>query len=96
MEKKIYNRTFWVDHETPVNAENLNKIEKAIYELSEQSLRPSDFIQPENSGISMDLECGNINLSLDSSVLRGNDLPRKSYYIFSFPLKSSSIKVYIM
>ncbi len=73
MEKKIYNRTFWVDHETPVNAENLNKIEKAIYELSEQSLRPSDFIQPENSGISMNLECGNINLSLDSSVLRGNE-----------------------
>lgn len=70
MEKKIYNRTYWVDQETPVNAENLNKIEKAIYDLSEQAIRPSDFIQKEDSAIVMNTECGKISFDVNSSVLR--------------------------
>ena len=57
----------------PVNAENLNKIEKAIYELSEQSLRASDFILGENSGLKVNLECGKINFELDSSIIRGRN-----------------------
>lgn len=61
MERKIYNRTYWVDHETPVNAENLNKLEKGLQELSELSLRPSDFMQKEDSPISMDINCGVIS-----------------------------------
>ena len=73
MEKKIYNRTFWVDHETPVNAENLNKIEKGIQELSEVSLRPSDFIQKEGSPISVDINCGKLYFDLDSTVVRGDE-----------------------
>ena len=73
MERKVYTRTYWVDHETPVNAENLNKIEKAIYELSEQSLRASDFILGENSGLKINSECGKINFELDSSVIKGRN-----------------------
>ena len=73
MEKKIYNRTFWVDHETPVNAENLNKIERGIQELSELSLRPSDFVQKEGSPIFVDINCGKLYFDLDSTVVRGDE-----------------------
>ena len=77
MERKIYNRTYWVDHETPVNAENLNKLEKGLQELSELSLRPSDFMQKEDSPISIDINCGIISFDLNSTVIRGDSSVKK-------------------
>lgn len=74
MDKKIYDRTFWVDGETPVSADNLNKIEKGIQELSELSVRPSDLIVTEDSGIKIDTVDGKILISIDNStVLRGDN-----------------------
>lgn len=77
MEKKIYNRTFWVDHETPVNAENLNKIEKGIQELSELSLRPSDLISSEESPITIEIDCGKVSFDLNSTIIRGDQSIKK-------------------
>ena len=77
MNKKIYSRTYWIDHETPVNAKNLNKIEEALYELSEKSLRPSDFFVKENGGLEVTTSCGCVYLNLDDSVLRSSENLKK-------------------
>lgn len=77
MERKLYNRTYWVNHETPVNADNLNKIETALYELFETTLRPSDILVKEDGGLKLTSNCGMIFLEVDESVLRGSDSLKK-------------------
>lgn len=47
-----YKKTSWIDGETPVNAENLNKIEKGIEAVSKQALSLSDLTS--NSEIKID------------------------------------------
>ncbi len=47
-----YQKTNWVDGETLVNAENLNKIEKGIESVSKQALSLSDLT--EGNGIKID------------------------------------------
>lgn len=68
MIRKVYKRTYWVDHETPVNAENLNKIESALYDLSETTLRPSDLTTVEGGAIILNSNCGKISLEVDKSL----------------------------
>ena len=77
MNKKIYSKTYWIDHETPVNAKNLNKIEDALYELSEKSLRPSDLFVKDNGGLEVTTSCGYVYLNLDDSVLRSSENLKK-------------------
>lgn len=49
----------WVDGETPVNAENLNKIEKAIQVLSERSVTASNFKGDEENN-SLNISTGEV------------------------------------
>ena len=77
MNRKIYNRTYWVDHETPVNSENLNKIEEALYELSEKSLRPSDLHITEDSALTLETNCGHVYLGTNNTVHRTSDTLKK-------------------
>lgn len=63
-----YDKTTWVDNETPVNANNLNKIENALETLYNLSLSPSDF--NTNSQIKPTVNDGEITLSFDGFVLR--------------------------
>lgn len=62
-----YKKTFWVDGETPVNAQNMNKIEDAIQELAKLSICPSDLVKAaENaSGIKISTSCGDLIISVE-------------------------------
>lgn len=42
--KSVYDKTYWIHGETPVNAENLNKIEDAIEELYSTSVEVSQLV----------------------------------------------------
>lgn len=63
-----YNKTTWVDNETPVSAANMNKIENALETLYNLSLSPSDF--NTNSQIKPTVNDGEISLSFNGIVLR--------------------------
>ena len=64
-----YDKTTWVDNETPVNATNMNKIENALETLYNLSLSPSDF--NTNSQIKPTInDEGYITLSFDGFVLK--------------------------
>ena len=63
-----YNKTNWVDNETPVNAENMNKIETALENLYNLAVSPSDF--STNSQIKPTITDGNISLDFNGLVLR--------------------------
>lgn len=66
-----YNKTNWVDNETPVNAENMNKIETALENLYNLAVSPSDF--STNSQIKPTITDGNISLDFNGIVLREVD-----------------------
>jgi hypothetical protein len=73
-----YNKTNWVDNETPVNAENMNKIETALENLYNLAVSPSDF--STNSQIKPTITDGNISLDFNGFVLREvNQKPETSY-----------------
>lgn len=59
-----YKKTFWVDGETPVNAQNMNKIEDAIQELADTSLKCSNLEAGE--GISISSSCGKVTISQET------------------------------
>ena len=63
-----YDKTTWVDNETPVNASNMNKIENALETLYNLSLSPSDF--NTNSQIKPTVNDGEITLSFNGIVLK--------------------------
>ena len=70
-EENIYKKTLWVDGETPVSAENLNKIENALQELSEKLISPSDFLMLPDCGLIKDTKDGAILFKIDNDqVLR--------------------------
>jgi len=66
-----YDKTTWVDNETPVNANNMNKIENALETLYNLSLSPADF--DTNSQIKPTITDGNISLDFNGIVLREVD-----------------------
>lgn len=62
---KKYNKTNWEDGKTPVNAENLNKIEEGLSNVTEEALRASDIVG--GLGIETKLtEEGRIQLDMSS------------------------------
>ena len=63
-----YNKTNWVNNETPVNADNMNKIETGLENLYNLTLSPSDF--STNSQIKPTITDGNISLDFNGIVLR--------------------------
>lgn len=75
-----YNKTNWVDNETPVNAENMNKIETALENLYTLTLSLSDFAT--NSQIKPALTENGVYLNFDGIILRE---------VFVRPSSSSSI-----
>ena len=73
-----YDKTTWVDNETPVNASNMNKIENALENLYNLALSPSDFAT--NSQIKPTLDgSGDIKLSFDGIVLKEINTKPQSY-----------------
>lgn len=71
---KTYTKTKWVDNQTPVNAENLNKIESAIQSITENALSPSDLVAVEDGGIMISTECGQVKFELQENVLRSDSI----------------------
>ena len=65
---KKYIKTKWVDNKTPVNAENLNKIENALETLSSTSVSYSQFKEGNGINISSS-ENGDITIAADDSVM---------------------------
>lgn len=64
-----YDKTTWVDNETPVSASNMNKIENALETLYNLSLSPSDF--NTNSQIKPVIDNdGYVKLSFDGFILK--------------------------
>lgn len=47
-----YDKTTWVDNETPVNASNMNKIENALETLFDTALTPSSILNTGNVTVS--------------------------------------------
>ena len=68
---KKYIKTRWQDNKTPVNAENLNKIEDAIENLSSNAISYSQFKEGNGIDLSTD-EKGNVLISTDKSVVRSD------------------------
>lgn len=71
---KTYTKTKWVDNQTPVNAENLNKIESAIQSITENALSPSDLVAVEDGGIMISTECGQVKFELQENVLKSDSI----------------------
>ena len=67
--KKTYNKTKWIDKRTPVNAQNLNKLEEAVKYLYDTALEEGFIKQGEGIKISED---GTI--SVDSPVMQSESL----------------------
>ena len=64
---KSYVKTKWVDGTTPVNAANLNKIEKGISDIAAVALSPSDIKQ--GAGISIETSGGGVTISANKDVM---------------------------
>ena len=67
--KKSYTKTKWVDGKTPINAQNLNKLEEAVKYLYDTAIE-SSFIQ-EGQGIKIS-STGKI--SVDDGVLQSESV----------------------
>lgn len=78
-----YDKTNWINNETPVNADNMNKIETAIENLYNLALSPSDF--STNSQIKPTITDGNISLDFNGIVLREVEEKPKSPYSHGIP-----------
>ena len=77
--KTTYNKTQWVDNNTPINAENLNKIENGISGLYSNALGLSELIEGDgieikntDNGVSFGLKLRMIDTEPESSHSRGN------------------------
>ena len=64
----LYNRTFWIDNKTKVNAEKLNNIERGISNLYDSSLTSSDIIGGENVDIET-TDTGKVKISFKATVM---------------------------
>lgn len=65
---KKYIKTKWVDNKTPVNAENLNKIENALEALSTSSISYSQI--KEGNGVEISSgESGDITIGVADNVM---------------------------
>ena len=67
--KSSYNKTKWVDNRTPVNAQNLNKIESALSDLYTNALQGEEIIEGEGVSIN-DSKAGGRVISVDNTVQR--------------------------
>lgn len=77
--KTTYNKTQWVDNSTPINAENLNKIENGISGLYSNALGLSELIESggieiknTEDGVSFGLKFRKVDTKPESSNSRGN------------------------
>ena len=68
--KSIYLKTNWIDNRTPVNASNLNNIERGIDTLFKSAISPSELIPVEGGGINIVHDDNGSNFSVDNTVVR--------------------------
>lgn len=77
--KKAYNKTKWIDNKTPVNAQNLNKIENALSEIYEKAVEKDDIVQ--GTGIKIDTTSeGKKEISLGEGVLMSSTCTGIEWY----------------
>ena len=67
--KNTYSKTKWVDNKTPVNADNLNKIENAINKLFVEAVDKDTIV--EGDGINVSKNDG-VKINVDNTVLRSD------------------------
>ena len=67
--KNLYIRTNWTDNKTPVNAANLNNIEKGISDLYSSAISPSEIVAGDGIEIGTTSE-KELEISVDESVVR--------------------------
>lgn len=67
--KNTYSKTKWIDNKTPVNADNLNKIENAINKLFVEAVDKDTII--DGDGISVSKNDG-VKINVDNTVLRSD------------------------
>ena len=90
--KNTYSKTKWVDNKTPVNADNLNKIENAINKLFVEAVDKDTII--EGDGINVSKNDG-VKINVDSTVLR-SDSCRGLEVVESEPEEPISGKIYFI
>lgn len=85
---EVYKKTRWVDGETPVNAENMNKLETAVQGLTEYCIGASDICAEIDGGIMVNIGPlnGKVYLKLEDGFL-------KSESIDIFEVVESSLEV---
>lgn len=66
--EKSYKATKWVDNKTPINAQNLNKIEDGLSYLHENALSKDDIV-PGNGIVIEETYNGKQEISLDSGAM---------------------------
>lgn len=66
--KSVYLKTNWIDNKTPVNAANLNNIEKGVDLLFRSSISPSELL--EGDGITLEQGEDGTTFSVDETIAR--------------------------
>lgn len=66
--KSVYLKTNWIDNRTPVNASNLNNIERGIDTLFKNAISPSELVPGD--GITIEHDNDGSKFSVDSTVVR--------------------------
>ena len=66
--KSIYLKTTWIDNRTPVNAANLNNIERGIESLFNNAVSPSELL--EGDGITIEHDSEGTTFSVDQTIAR--------------------------
>ena len=75
--KSIYLKTSWIDNRTPVNAANLNNIERGIESLFKNAISVSELLP----GDGIDITVGNDGsaFSVDNTVMRSGTISGIEY-----------------
>jgi hypothetical protein len=92
--KKTYSKTKWVDNKTPVNAQNLNKIESAISDLYNNAVAYDDIEEGDGIEITTD-ETGSKVISA-SKTLMSSDTCSGIEWTLGEPESFESDKIYFI
>ena len=72
--KSVYLKTNWIDNRTPVNASNLNNIERGIDTLFKNAISPSELTAVEGGGINIEQDENGSAFSVDDTVVRSTSI----------------------
>lgn len=90
-----YEKTIWEDGKTPVNAENLGKIENAIETLFSMSISPSQIKEDNGIGINFDEETKNISFGLKITLLQEKPTPETPGHLGDLYIEDNFLYIYL-